>query len=148
MNDVERLLAIEEIKRLKARYFYGIDNKDWDLWRREVWSPDARLIVGEMGQDVEGREALIAWVAEQSADQVSVHHGHMPDIDVLSDTEAKGVWAMEDLIWRSREFPLSGEYSYVHGWGHYRETYVKLAEGWRIRTTQLTRLRTEYVKTI
>ena len=44
-KDIERLIAIEEIKRLKARYFYGIDNKDWDLWAREVWAPDARLIV-------------------------------------------------------------------------------------------------------
>ncbi len=147
MNDIERLLAIEEIKRLKARYFYGIDNKDWELWRGEVWAPDARLVVGEIGQDVSGRDELIAWVAERSADQVSVHHGHMPDIDILSDTEAKGVWAMEDLIWRSKEHPLFGEYSYVHGWGHYRETYVRLDAGWRIRTTQLTRLRTEYVKT-
>ena len=76
MNDIERLLAIEEIKRLKARYFYGIDNKDWELWRREVWAPDARLIVGEMGRDIGPRDVLIDWVAAQSADQVSVHHGH------------------------------------------------------------------------
>ena len=103
MNDLERLIAIEEIKRLKARYFYGIDNKDWELWRREVWAPDARLIVGEMGKDVGPRDVLIDWVAAQSADQVSVHHGHMPDIEIVSDTEATGVWAMEDLIWRSKE---------------------------------------------
>jgi len=100
-----------------------------------------------MGKDVAGVDALIEWVAMQSADQVSVHHGHMPDIEIVSETEANGVWAMEDLIWRSREHPLNGEYSYVHGWGHYRETYVKLEAGWRIRTTQLTRLRTEYMKT-
>jgi hypothetical protein len=33
MNDIaknlERLIAIEEIKRLKARHSYGIGNKDW-----------------------------------------------------------------------------------------------------------------------
>jgi len=147
MNDLERLIAIEEIKRLKARYFYGIDNKDWELWRREVWAPDCQLIVGEMGAAVSGRDEMIAWVAEQSADQVSVHHGHMPDIAILSDNEARGVWAMEDLIWRSKEHAEIAGASYIHGWGHYRETYVKLAEGWRIQTTELTRLRTEYVKT-
>jgi hypothetical protein len=53
---------------------------------------------------------------------------------------------MEDLIWRSKEHPLNGEYNHVHGWGHYRETYVKLDVGWRILTTELTRLRTEWVK--
>lgn len=54
---------------------------------------------------------------------------------------------MEDLIWRSREHPLNGEYAHLHGWGHYRERYVKLDVGWRILETELTRLRVEWVKT-
>jgi hypothetical protein len=148
MNDIERLVAIEEIKQLKARYFYHYDNQNWAEWRDEVWAPDARLVVPELGADVGPRERLLEWVKEQTADQVSVHHGHTPIIDIVSATEAKGIWAMEDIIWRSKEHPLGGEYAYIHGWGHYRETYVKLDVGWRIRSTQLTRLRTEYVKTI
>ena len=32
MTEVEKLLAIEEIKRLKSRYFRGLDTKNWDLW--------------------------------------------------------------------------------------------------------------------
>jgi hypothetical protein len=147
MNDIECLLAIEEIKRLKARYFYGIDNKDWELWRREVWAPDARLIVGEMGKDVGPRDVLIDWVAGLWGDQVSVHHGHMPDIEIISDTEARGIWAMEDQIWRPQDHPLSSDYSYLHGWGHYREKYVKIECGWRILEAELTRLRVEWVKT-
>lgn len=145
MTELEKLIAIEEIKRLKARYFYGIDNKDWDLWREEVFAPDGRLEVPEMGHNVEGVEEVIRWVAQQSADQVSVHHGHMPDIEILSDTTAKGVWAMEDRIYRSKEHPLNG-YSTIHGFGHYRENYVKLDRGWRIKSTLLTRLRVEWVK--
>lgn len=54
---------------------------------------------------------------------------------------------MEDLIWRSQEHPLSGEYSHLHRWGLYRERYVKLDVGWRILETELTRLRVEWVKT-
>ena len=146
MTEIERLLAIEEIKQLKAKYFLGIDHKDWDLWRSEVWAPDARLEVPEMGYDVEGVEALIEWVAKQSADQVSVHHGHMPIIEITSETTATGLWAMEDRIYRSKEHPLNGDISFVLGFGHYHESYVKLEAGWRIRSTRLTRLRTEYVK--
>lgn len=146
MNDVEKLVALEEIKQLKARYFLGIDHQDWELWRKEVWAPDARLIVGEMGQDVQGRDALIEWVAAQSIGQVSVHHGHMPIIEFTSDTTATGLWAMEDRIYRAKEHPLNGDISYVLGFGHYHEEYVKLDCGWRIQTTKLTRLRTEYVK--
>ncbi len=29
MNDVERLLAIEDIRQLKARYYRCMDTKDW-----------------------------------------------------------------------------------------------------------------------
>ena len=146
MNDIERLVAIEEIKQLKAKYFYAYDNKLWDMWRDEVWAPDARLEVPEMGRDIAPRDAMIAWVIEQSADQVSVHHGHTPIIEITSDTTATGLWAMEDRLYRSKEHPLNGDTAYVLGFGHYHETYVKLDVGWRIRSTRLTRLRTEYVK--
>lgn len=146
MTPLERLVAIEEIKQLKAKYFYAYDNKLWDMWRDEVWAPDARLEVPEMGRDIAPRDAMIAWVIEQSADQVSVHHGHTPIIEITSDTTATGLWAMEDRLYRSKEHPLNGDTAYVRGFGHYHETYVKLDVGWRIRSTRLTRLRTEYVK--
>lgn len=148
MTEIEHLLAIEEIKQLKARYFYGLDHKDWEMWRDEVWAPDARLEVPEKDYNVSPRDELIAWVKKQTADQVSVHHGHTPIIELTSDTTAKGIWAMEDRIYRSREFPLNGDTSQVLGFGHYHETYVKLDCGWRIRTTCLTRLRAEYLKVL
>jgi len=146
MTPLERLLAIEEIKQLKAKYFYAYDHKDWEMWRDEVWAPDGRLEVPEMNRDIGPREAMIAWVVEQSADQVSVHHGHTPIIEITSDTTATGLWAMEDRLYRSKEHPLNGDTAYVLGFGHYHETYVKLDVGWRIRSTRLTRLRTTYVK--
>lgn len=146
MTEIEELLAIEEIKQLKAKYFYGLDHMDWAMWREEVWAPDARLEVPEMGRRVEPRNVLIDWVKAQSADQVSVHHGHMPIITLTSDTTATGIWAMEDRIYRSKEHPLNGDTAYVLGFGHYHETYVKLDCGWRIQSTRLTRLRTKYVK--
>jgi hypothetical protein len=47
MDPLERLAAIEEIKQLKARYFYGFDHQDWEFWRNEVWAPEGRLEVPE-----------------------------------------------------------------------------------------------------
>lgn len=147
MDAPARLVAIEDIRQLKARYFFGYDHKDWDYWRDEVWAPEGRLEIPEMDFVVGPREEMIAWVAQQAADQVSVHHGHTPLIEILSETEATGVWAMEDRIWRSPEHPLGGTWSAVHGWGHYHERYVRLDCGWRIASTRLTRLRAEYVRT-
>lgn len=148
MDPVERLAAIEEIRQLKARYFYGYDHKDWAFWRDEVWAPEGRLEVPEMGKTIGPRDAMIEWVVEQSADQVSVHHGHMPIIEITSPTTATGIWAMEDRLYRSKEHPLNGDTSFVIGFGHYHESYVKLAVGWRILSTRLTRLHTVYEKVL
>lgn len=147
MNDVERLIAIEEIKQVKARYFWGLDHKDWDLWRREVWAPDGRLEVPEFREEpFTGFDAVIAYVSESTGDQVSVHHGHMPIIEFTSDTTARVIWAMEDRLYRSEEYPLYDGSTHLHGFGHYHETYVKLDAGWRIQSSRLTRLRVEMTK--
>ena len=146
MNDLEKLLAIEAIKRVKSNYFYGLDHKDWNLWRREVWAGDARIEVPEASIDIVGVENIIAWVSEQTADQVSVHHGHMPNIEITSDSTATGIWAMEDRLYRTAQHPLADGTSYLHGFGHYHETYVRTPAGWRIASTRLTRLRVERLK--
>lgn len=146
MTDIEKLLAIEEIKRLKSKYFWGLDHKDWDLWRREVWAPEGRLIVPEASRDCVGFDAVIAYVRQSTGDQVSVHHGHMPDIHITSESSAEGVWAMEDRLYRTKQYPLEDGSTYLHGFGHYHETYVRLNVGWRIQTSRLTRLRVELVK--
>lgn len=143
MDAITQLLAIEAIRQVKARYFYGLDHKDWELWRREVWTPDARLEVPEAGVVVTPLETLIGWVSAATADQVSVHHGHMPDITFTSETSADVIWAMEDRLYRSPGHPLADGATWLHGFGHYHETYVRLARGWRLHTSRLTRLRVE-----
>ena len=144
MDDLTRLLAIEDIRQLKAKYFYGLDHRDWELWRREVFAPDAALHVPEFRPEpFTPLDVLIDYVRESTGDQVSVHHGHTPIITVTSQSTATGIWVMEDRLYRTKEHPLYDGSTYLHGFGHYRETYVRLEKGWRIHTTQLTRLRVE-----
>ena len=59
----------------------------------------------------------------------------MPEIEILSDSEARGIWAMEDIV----EF--TGRR--LHGFGHYHETYRKDGGQWRIARLHLTRTRIE-----
>lgn len=146
MTPVEYLTAVHEIEQLKARYFYGYDHKDWAFWRDEVWAPDGRLEVPEMGKNIGPRDAMIAWVIERSMKQVSVHHGHTPIIEITSPTTATGIWAMEDRLYRHRDHPDYEDAARILGFGHYHERYVKLDVGWRILSTRLTRLRTVYEK--
>jgi hypothetical protein len=143
MTDIEKLLAIEEIKRLKAKYFYYFDHKDWARWKAEVWAPDASLELPEINRVISGVDELIDFCKESAGNQISVHHGHMPIIEILSDDSATGLWAMEDILRFPKGETSKYGYSFLHGWGHYHETYTRGSNGWRIRSTRLTRLYVE-----
>ena len=146
MNIVERLEAIEEIKQLKARYFRCMDTKDWDGFT-SVLAPDARMDVsGDLGDGAAdsggvttGNREIAAFVRASIDDVTTVHHGHMPEIDVTSPTSATGTWAMEDHLWWPEGSPITT----MHGYGHYHETYEKVDGRWLITSTTLTRLRVD-----
>jgi SnoaL-like domain len=141
-NDLEKLLAIEEIKQLKARYFRCVDTKDW-VGFKAVFTPDALF---DISQDVPGcilvgPEKIAAAVSVPLTGCVSVHHGHCPEIAITSDTTASGIWAMEDIL-RWGEDSASPSQT-LHGYGHYIETYEKIRGRWCIKTMKLQRLRVD-----
>jgi hypothetical protein len=141
VDAVERLTAIEEIKQLKARYFRCMDMKDWD-GQVAVFTPDVEVDVsGEMppGEDgiIRGAQEFVTFNRGHIEDVLTVHHGHMPEIEITSDTTATGTWAMEDML----RWPDGGPMRTLHGYGHYHETYEKVDGEWRIKTMKLTRLR-------
>ncbi len=146
MDTLERLLAIEEIKQLKARYFRCIDTKDW-AGLVDVFAPDAvmDMTAGAAGGKVTtGAEEIARYVQRSGRldEAVTVHHGHMPEIAMTSADTATGIWSMEDEIWWNEgAFPLAS----LHGYGHYHETYVRQGGTWRIATLRLTRLRVDSV---
>lgn len=125
---------IEAIVRLKARYFRLMDTKDWDGFR-QVFTDDVVIDTTEAGGGVvAGADEFLAFLQDAIGDVVTVHHGHMPEIDVLTPTSATGVWAMEDML----RWPNGME---LHGYGHYHESYEKVDGAWRISASRLTRLR-------
>jgi SnoaL-like domain len=131
---------IEAIKQLKARYFRLMDTKDWDGFR-EVFTSDVVVDVSGEGAGVfEGVDDFLAMLIPTLAEVSTVHHGHMPEITLTSETTATGIWAMEDQLWWPEGSPLSS----LHGYGHYHETYERIDGGWRIKTTKLVRLRVDF----
>lgn len=143
MDAVEKLIAIEDIKRLKARYFRCVDTKDWDGWR-SVFAHDAQI---DISQDVPngvftGPDALIASASVSLVGCVSVHHGHCPEIDITSPTTASGIWAMEDVLHWSAASAYPNQTA--QGYGHYFETYEKADGQWRIKSMKLRRLRVDF----
>jgi hypothetical protein len=145
------LVAVEEIKRLKARYFRELDTKNWE-GLDEVFTPDAVFdlravdsvrhpLTGQLspplgGEDriFRGRTAIVAMIRAAVGGLITVHHGHTPEIEILSVGTARGIVPMEDIL----RFP-SGELL-LNGFGHYHETYEKVDSRWKIKTSRLTRL--------
>jgi hypothetical protein len=121
MDAIQRLLTIEEIKQLKARYFRCVDARDWEGYRA-VFADD---VLFDISQDMP--EGGIVHGGEEAA--------------AIARKHLKGIWAMEDKLYWTREsgFPISR----LHGMGHYRETYTKKDGHWRIQTMKLTRIRVD-----
>ena len=145
MEPVERLMATEEIKQLKARYFRCMDTKDWAGFE-QVFAADAVMDMSSEMRDqttrggiTRGAAQIAAMVRTVVGPVVTVHHGHMPEIEITSPTTARGVWAMEDRL----RWPEGSPVRTIHGYGHYHETYERTDDGWRIKTITLTRLRVD-----
>jgi hypothetical protein len=135
--DTDELVVIEEIRQLKARYFRLMDTKRWDDWA-EVFATEARMEIPESGTVIEGRAEIVERVRTIIGPALTVHHGHMPEIEVLGPSDARGTWAMTDLVtWTS----AAGEARGFRGYGHYHERYVLEDGSWRIATLRLERLR-------
>ena len=72
----------------------------------------------------------------------TVHHGHMPEIDILDASSARGTWAMFDYVEWS-DGSESTERVGSQGYGHYVEEYVNEDGQWRIARSRLERLRVD-----
>ena len=134
---LQQLSDLEDIRTLKHRYFRGIDTADLALLGT-LFTPDLTVDYrgGTYRVRLEGRDNMLEFLANSfHSGAVAMHHGHMPEIDIISPTEARGVWAMEALV-------EAGNSSF-HGFGHYWETYRKEGGEWRIAKLLITRLRFE-----
>jgi hypothetical protein len=147
MDLIQKLAAIEEIKVLKARYFRYLDAKDWDGWKQFVFCADSEMLVPEaQPEPVIGIDRIITFVDQVLRGTVTIHHGHMPEITIESDSAASGVWAMEDLIYWPKDRLAQSRYSKLQGYGHYHERYVREQSGWRIRSLHLSRLHVAHIE--
>ncbi len=144
--DLEKLLAIDDIRNLKARYWRAVDSKDKVLLRsvftddaitdfRDDAPPDANTHM--LMQDIDG---FIGQVMAVLAGVTTAHHGFAPEITVHSADHATAIWPMQDFLWV--EDPASVlPFSALRGFGHYHDTYRRTADGWKISATKLARIR-------
>jgi len=146
---LDRLLAIEEIKALKARYFRFVDGKDHAALA-SLFTPDGRLDMrhapaGPPDESalVSGADEIARFILTAVSGARTVHHGHMPEILITSSTTATATWAMQDLLKWGDNSPYP--FRELIGYGHYHDTYRRVDGQWRIQSSKLTRLRVDLV---
>jgi hypothetical protein len=141
VDPITRLEIVEAVRTVKARYFRYIDTKAWDAFP-ELFVPDVEIDVTDdmvhVGRGagaglVHGRDRFAASVPRVLEGVTTVHHGHMPEIEVVDASHARGIWAMFDRL----QFP---DGRVQCGAGHYHEEYAFHDGQWRIARMKLTRL--------
>ncbi|WP_018638994.1 nuclear transport factor 2 family protein [Parafrankia elaeagni] len=137
MNTARHIGDIEEIKQLKARYLRLVDEKKWDEWV-DVFTEDFHAWLGDVPDQVlDSREVFISFIRRAIGAATTIHHGHMPEIEILGPDTARGIWAMYDYV----KFTGPDGDLELDGYGHYREEYRRGADGrWRICSLRLTRI--------
>lgn len=157
MDQLERLVAIEAIKNVKARYWYCMDAKDW-AGLRDVFTDDAvfdmrgeRAFALGASQDgfapargaaeagdpmvIVGAEAIASFIRTAVESWTTVHHGHAPVVDVVESDRGTAIWPLFDYIDDGRRA--------LRGYGHYHDEYRKVGGRWLISALFVTRIRAD-----
>src|SRR5689334_4703955 len=115
MDDAETLLAIEEIRQLKARYCYCVANEEWPSFKA-LFTEDLQFTLPD-GTLYDGREAFWAMHIEslQQPKVWGVVRCFTSQIALTGPDTAKGIWQMEDVhVWPTGSASRVGH----HGYGH------------------------------
>lgn len=148
MTDIEKLLALEEIKQLRPRYFRLIDAKKFDelddLFTEDTIfdSKDALRdpIKGQYPGFPEspvsvGKKAVIEGIIAGLPEALqSCHMGHVGEFEITSDTTATGIVPLSDRLL------LPGVLASA-GYGYYFDEYEKVDGKWKIKKGTLKRKR-------
>jgi ketosteroid isomerase-like protein len=138
----EQLWDIEQIKQLKARYFRLLDTKNWEAFADLFTDDCVHYLPQESPKQSVSNEEYLGDLKAMLGHGVTTHHGCMPEIALVSETEAEGIWAMFDYV----ETTLPSGQLRIQGYGHYFETYRKGADGqWRISSKRNVRLRLDHL---
>jgi ketosteroid isomerase-like protein len=138
MTDMEYLVELHAIYRMKARRDHAVDQKDWATYAALHTDDYVAMSIG--AEPIVGGQAAADQLSVQMAGVTTVHHCHTPVITFQDRNHATGVWAMEDNLFWYR----NGEKQWLRGFGFYHETYVRADDGeWRFSYRRLERTHAE-----
>jgi hypothetical protein len=129
LND---LVEIERIKRLKYRYLRHLDLKQFDQLAL-CFAEDATASYNDGVWSFTGRDAIMEFLSTHGADRTSLHTAHHPEIEITGPDTAEATWTLQDIVFRPGGSQLLGA-------AHYHDTYVRTDGEWRIKSTGYTRI--------
>jgi hypothetical protein len=130
LSPIDRLLAVEEISRLKYRYLRCLDQKRW-AELGACLTEDATAAYSGGAYSFTGRDEIVAFVERSMGreDFLSAHRCHHPEIVVVSAEDATGTWALDDTV-------IIGEFDLLlHGAAFYEDRYRRVDGTWLIAHT-------------
>lgn len=141
MNALEEIAAIQQ---LKYRYLRAVDLKLWDLLA-STFAPDAVSAYDGGKNAYVGRDAIVAWLRGAMENPiVTMHQVHHPEIELTSETTARGTWYLEDrVINDGPALPEMPAYSILFGTAFYADEYSKRDGKWLIQKTGYERIYVE-----
>lgn len=143
-KEIRKLNDIEDIKKLKGKYFRCLDSKLWDELETTL-SPNIVTSYSNGKLVFRGpKEVTNYFKASMPQEEISMHMGHTPEITIESESSASGVWYLQDNL----IFTEGSKYAGVgiQGGAFYTDKYEKVDGQWYILETGYQRIYEEHFK--
>lgn len=141
MNAIDRAVASEEIRNLKARYWLGVDRRDAAMIKATL-APDVvadytqvALPPGNTVSEVlRGADAVAKGVAATPAEPGGgLHFGGQPVLEFTSATTVTAIWPMIGF-----GHIAAGGATRVGELYYYHDSFERIGEVWKIKSIRLT----------
>ena len=133
---LQQLMDIEAIRQLKHAYFRCIATANFDelatLFHDDVL---VHFVGGTYEWKLQGKEEYLKSIKASFTNQAVGHHnGHHPEIQMVSETEATGIWYLADNMW------VMNFNFFTTGTAIYWDRYLKIDGRWVIKDTRYRRI--------
>ena len=99
-----------------------MDTKQWTEWRG-LFTDNLLMFMVDTGTPeasvptFSDADTFVEYVSSATPAKLTVHHGHLPEIEFVGERTATGIWAMFDWV---DDVQLGRA---MQGLGHYHEVY-------------------------
>jgi hypothetical protein len=126
---------LRDIVLVKHRYFRHLDLKEFEQLG-ELLTEDVTAAYGDVAEDLRGRAAVVEFLSRSlgNADIVTLHHGHHPEIMLVDQDHATGIWYLVDRV------IVPGADLEIGGTAFYDDRYRRCNGEWLIEHTGYRRV--------